>query len=211
MDTQEFYIRQTSENEARGPYNLEQLISLCEIGSVTHDTLFYDANTEKWTPIGENDDLKKSIFPEDTKLRASREIKDAHKATFSLYAIIAMLVISAAAEILPGVDVITSLSLSRLIEQPLIILGGLDLLLALFIYLGAVEIYPLIRVRAACGVGIFGLMFFLQAHYGLMLAAIAGSTGLYLTTVLVQPKRAQLSYVTGLIGLGCVAWHFLSN
>ena len=44
-----------------------------------------------------------------------------------------------------------------------------------------------------------------------MLAAIAGSTGLYLTTVLVQPKRAQLSYVTGFIGLGCVAWHFLSN
>ncbi len=210
MDTQEFYIRQTSENEARGPYNLEQLISLSEIGSVTHDTLFYDANTEKWTPIGENADLKKSIFPEDTKPRASREIKDAHNATFGLYAIIAMLVISAAAEILPGVNVIMSLSLSRLIEQPLIILGGLDLLFALFIYLGAVEIYPLIRVRAACGVGIFGLMFFLQAHYGLMLAAIAGSTGLYLTTVLVQPKRAQLSYVTGLIGLGCVAWHFLS-
>ena len=210
MDTQEFYIRQTSENEARGPYNLEQLISLSEIDSVTHDTLFYDANTEKWTPIGENADLKKSIFPEDTKPRASREIKDAHNATFGLYAIIAMLVISAAAEILPGVNVIMSLSLSRLIEQPLIILGGLDLLFALFIYLGAVEIYPLIRVRAACGVGIFGLMFFLQAHYGLMLAAIAGSTGLYLTTVLVQPKRAQLSYVTGLIGLGCVAWHFLS-
>jgi hypothetical protein len=210
MDTQEFYIRQTSENEARGPYNLEQLISLSEIGSVTHDTLFYDANTEKWTPIGENADLKKSIFPEDTKPRASREIKDAHNATFGLYAIIAMLVISAAAEILPGVNVIMSLSLSRLIEQPLIILGGLDLLFALFIYLGAVEIYPLIRVRAACGVGIFGLMFFLQAHYGLMLAAIAGSTGLYLTTVLVQPRRAQLSYVTGLIGLGCVAWHFLS-
>jgi hypothetical protein len=210
MDTQEFYIRQTSENEARGPYNLEQLISLSEIGSLTSETLFYDASREKWTPIGENADLKKSIFPEDTKPRASREIKDAHNATFGLYAIIAMLVISAAAEILPGVNVIMSLSLSRLIEQPLIILGGLDLLFALFIYLGAVEIYPLIRVRAACGVGIFGLMFFLQAHYGLMLAAIAGSTGLYLTTVLVQPKRAQLSYVTGLIGLGCVAWHFLS-
>ena len=122
-----------------------------------------------------------------------------------------MLVISAAAEILPGVDVITSLSLSRLIEQPLIILGGLDLLLALFIYLGAVEIYPLIRVRAACGVGIFGSIFFLQARYGLMLAAIGGSIGLYLSAVVVAPKRAQVYHATGLIGLGCVAWHFLSN
>ena len=122
-----------------------------------------------------------------------------------------MLVISAAAEILPGVDVIMSLSLSRLLEQPIIFLGGLDLLFAFSIYLGAVEIYPLIRVRAAGGVGLFGLIFFLQGHYGLMLAAIAGSIGLYLTTVLVAPKRAQISYVTGLIGLGCVAWHFISN
>lgn len=251
MDTQEFYIRQASDNEARGPYNLEQLISLSEIGSVTHDTLFYDAGREKWTPIGENTDLKKSIFPEKTKLsikaksehtwlnqthndstpeitiegmmdsaegrtdetkhKVSRKTKDAHNAALGLYAIIAMLVISAAAEILPGVDVIMSLSLSRLLEQPIIFLGGLDLLFAFSIYLGAVEIYPLIRVRAAGGVGLFGLIFFLQGHYGLMLAAIAGSIGLYLTTVLVAPKRAQVSYVTGLIGLGCVAWHFITN
>jgi hypothetical protein len=251
MDTQEFYIRQTSENEARGPYNLEQLISLSEIGSLTSETLFYDASREKWTPIRENADLKRSIFPEKTKLslkaksdhtwldqsksdstpeitieemmdqaegrtdetkhRLSRKIQDAHNATFGMYAIIAMLVISAAAEILPSVDVIMSLSLSRLIEQPLIVLGGLDLLFALFIYLGTVEIYPLIRARAACGIGLFGSIFFLQAHYGLLLAAIAGSIGLYLSAVLVAPKRAQLSYATGLIGLGCVAWHFLYN
>jgi hypothetical protein len=191
MDTQEFYIRQASDNEARGPDNLEQLISLSEIGSVTHDTLFYDAGREKWTPIGENADLKKSIFPEKTKLsikaksdrtwlnqtqnystpeitiegmmdsaegrteetkhKISRKIKDAHNAALGMYAIIAMLGISAAAEILPGVDVIMSLAPSRLVEQPLIILGVLDLLFALFIYLGAVEIYPLVRVRAAVG------------------------------------------------------------
>ena len=238
MDTQEFYIRQASDNEARGPYNLEQLISLSEIGSVTHDTLFYDAGREKWTPIGENADLKKSIFPEKTKLsikaksdrtwlnqtqnystpeitiegmmdsaegrteetkhKISRKIKDAHNAALGMYAIIAMLGISAAAEILPGVDVI-------------IILGVLDLLFALFIYLGAVEIYPLVRVRAAVGIGLFGLIFLLHARYLLMLAAIAGSIGLYLTTVFVATKRAQVSYVTGLVGLGCVAWHFISN
>jgi hypothetical protein len=251
MDTQEFYIRQASDNEARGPYNLEQLISLSEIGSVTHDTLFYDAGREKWTPIGENADLKKSIFPEKTKLsikaksdrtwlnqtqnystpeitiegmmdsaegrteetkhKISRKIKDAHNAALGMYAIIAMLGISAAAEILPGVDVIMSLAPSRLVEQPLIILGVLDLLFALFIYLGAVEIYPIVRVRAAVGIGLFGLIFLLQARYLLMLAAIAGSIGLYLTTVFVATKRAQVSYVTGLVGLGCVAWHFISN
>jgi hypothetical protein len=77
--------------------------------------------------------------------------------------------------------------------------------------LGAVEIYPLVRVRAAVGIGLFGLIFFLQARYLLMLAAIAGSIGLYLTTVFVATKRAQVSYVTGLVGLGCVAWHFISN
>ena len=32
--TQEFYIREASENEARGPFNMEQLVSLAETGQV---------------------------------------------------------------------------------------------------------------------------------------------------------------------------------
>jgi len=207
MDTQEFYIRQASDNEARGPYNLEQLISLSECGSVTSDTLFYDASSENWTPICENADLKKIIFSK----KNERSNNGVHNVSLGSYAIIAMLAISAAAEIAPSVALIKSHTPSKLIQHRLIIVAALDLLMALFIYLGAVKIYPLIRVRALCGMGLFGIIFFLQARYGLMLAAIGGSIGLYLTTVFVTPKLARVSYATGLIGLGCVAWHYISS
>ena len=69
MATQEFYIREASENEARGPFNLEQLVSLAETGQVTLDTLWYDPALEDWALIGSNDDLKAQLFPEKRKLR----------------------------------------------------------------------------------------------------------------------------------------------
>jgi hypothetical protein len=69
MSTQEFYIREASETEARGPYNLEQLTSLAETSQVSLDTLWYDPTVEDWVPIGADDKLKAAIFPEKRKLR----------------------------------------------------------------------------------------------------------------------------------------------
>jgi hypothetical protein len=69
MATQEYYIREASENEARGPYNLEQLVSLAETGQVTIETLWYDPALEDWALIGNNDALRASLFPEKRKLR----------------------------------------------------------------------------------------------------------------------------------------------
>jgi hypothetical protein len=66
---QEYYIREASENEARGPYNLEQLVSLAETGQVTIETLWYDPAVEDWGLIGNNDQLKAALFPEKRKLR----------------------------------------------------------------------------------------------------------------------------------------------
>ncbi|PHX86282.1 MAG: hypothetical protein CK538_03735 [Opitutia bacterium] len=63
MDTQEFYIRRASETDARGPYNLEEMVSLAETGSVTVETLYYDATTERWAVIGDNPVVKAGIFP----------------------------------------------------------------------------------------------------------------------------------------------------
>jgi len=48
MDTQEFYIRQVSDNEASGPYNHEQPISLCEIGAVTLETGLIRLGSVAW-------------------------------------------------------------------------------------------------------------------------------------------------------------------
>jgi hypothetical protein len=68
MASQEFYIREGSETEARGPFNTEQLISLAEAGQVTAETLYYDAGTEQWAAVGSNAEVKALIFPEKRKL-----------------------------------------------------------------------------------------------------------------------------------------------
>ncbi len=75
MPTQEFYVRNPAETEARGPFNLEQLISLAEAGHVTFDTLCYDPTTENWTTLGSNHELKSAVFPEKKKLTIKKDLK----------------------------------------------------------------------------------------------------------------------------------------
>ena len=69
METHEFYIREASETEARGPFNLEQLTSLAETGQLSFETLWYDPSVEDWAAIGASDELRNALFPEKRKLR----------------------------------------------------------------------------------------------------------------------------------------------
>ncbi len=69
MVTQEFYIRNATDTEARGPFSFEQLASLAENGQVTRDTLYYDATTEQWVGVSDNPELTTSLFPEKKNLR----------------------------------------------------------------------------------------------------------------------------------------------
>lgn len=69
MSTQEFYIRQASENEARGPFNREQLVTLAENGQISRETLYYEAGTEQWVAIGDNPELVADLYPEKKILR----------------------------------------------------------------------------------------------------------------------------------------------
>ncbi|HYP18287.1 MAG TPA: DUF4339 domain-containing protein [Opitutus sp.] len=63
MATQEFYIRNESDTEARGPFTIEQLSSLIDSGQLTPATLYYEATTEQWTTIEANAELKATLFP----------------------------------------------------------------------------------------------------------------------------------------------------
>ncbi|MEY3775831.1 MAG: hypothetical protein RLZZ129_2611 [Verrucomicrobiota bacterium] len=69
MATQEFYIRNESETEARGPFSLEQLSSLLDSGQITTATLYYEATTEQWVTIESNAEMKAVLFPEKKRLK----------------------------------------------------------------------------------------------------------------------------------------------
>jgi hypothetical protein len=251
MDTLEFYIRHASETDARGPYNLEQLVSLAETGSVTVETLYYDATTESWAVIGDNPAVKAGIFPEkkkltikaketlgsinkpkadnlapitvddmlaaaeglsdDTKHKRSGEIAASRAAAIGMWAIVVMFVLSSAGGMLPAIDVLMSLDPIKITTNPLAVIGVIDLIFAVFIGLGMVNLYPMVRFRAALGLGFFGLIFFIQGLHAPMLAAIAGSVSLYLCTIFISLLPVIISAGVGITALAYFALHLSSN
>lgn len=80
MATPEIYIRNETDTEARGPYGIEQLVSLAETGGITAETLIYDATAEQWVALSTNAELMAQVFPEKKKLNLkAKEIKTLNK------------------------------------------------------------------------------------------------------------------------------------
>jgi len=249
MATQEFYIREGSEKDARGPFNFEQLISLAEAGQVTAETLYYDAGAEQWVAIGSNQDVKAAVFPEkkkltikakeivslnqptsdsrapitvddilaaaegrtaDTKDRKDPTIAAGRAARIGVWSAIAMLVLAAAGEMLPASDAILTMDASKILAQPIALLGAVDLLLAVLLGLGLVNLYPFVRFRAAAGFGFFGFLFYVQGLQMPLLAAAAGAAGLYFCTILISLLPVTLAAAAGLAGMAGAAYFLLS-
>jgi hypothetical protein len=249
MATQEFYIREASEAEARGPFNLEQLVSLAETNQLTVDTLWYDPAVEDWAAIGTNDELKASLFPEKRKLRMkpkevivptksadslapitvedmlagaegrtddTKDKKDpaiaqAKAARIGMYSAVVCLVLAAAGEMLPAADAISAMDLGKLMAQPLVFLGAADLFVATMLGLGVVTFYPIVRFRAAAGLGFFGFLFFAQGMPVPLLSVLAGSAGLYFATVWVDFLPVAVASGLGLAGCAGCAYFLLST
>lgn len=249
MATQELYIRNATETEARGPFNVQQVADLAEAGQVSAETLIYDANTEQWVALGASPELMASVFPEkrklslkakeiatlnkpdvdakpitvndmldaaegrteDTKGKADPEDAMARAAKIGMMGAIATLAVAAAAEILPATDALMSMQPSKLLAQPLVVLGVIDLALAVLLGLGMSTLYPFVRFRAALGFGLMGFMFYAQGATMPFLAVAAGSAGLYLCTVFVSLAPAIVAAAAGVGGMGYLAWLMLST
>ncbi|MBL9215771.1 MAG: DUF4339 domain-containing protein [Opitutaceae bacterium] len=68
MANQEIYVRGANDTEARGPFTMEQLVSLVEAGQINAETYFYDSATEQWLMIGSNPVMKNALWPEKKKM-----------------------------------------------------------------------------------------------------------------------------------------------
>ncbi|MFI5356344.1 MAG: DUF4339 domain-containing protein [Opitutales bacterium] len=249
MATVEYYVRNESETEARGPFNLEQLISLVENGQVTVESLFYDATTEQWTAINTNEELKAALFPEkkklkiktreefrslnaptsedtppitvsdmlaaaegrteDTKDKRDPKIAMARAAAIGCWTCVLLLVLSAVSELLPSIDFLTAFSVDKLYEQPLVVLGALDVFFAIMLLLGTVSLYPLVRFRAALGLGFVGFIFYAQGMTLPLVALLAGSFGLYYCTVALTLPSVLAASGVGLAGMLGVAYELI--
>ncbi len=248
MATQEFYIREASETEARGPFNMEQLVSLAETGQVSFETLWYDPTVEDWAAIGANDELRGALFPEkrklrmkareaipqsrqgdslppitvadmlagaegrtaDTKDKIDPEIAQAKAARIGLWSAVVCLVLLAAGEALPAADAIAALDLNKILDQPLVFLGAIDVFIATMLGLGVVTFYPVVRFRAAAGLGLYGFVFFAQGQSLPILELLGGSVGLYFVTVFVDLLPVAIVSALGLAGTAGVAYTLLN-
>lgn len=249
MAMEEIYIRSETETEARGPFNLEQLISLADTGQVTAETLFYDATTEQWCAIGSNEELLGQILPQRKKLKIKSKavlatlnedadtsppitvdellaaaegrtaetsskkdpgIAMARAAALGRWAVIVMLILCAGGELLPAADAVMTLDPMKILPHPLVVLGAIDLVLATLLGLGVVSLYPLVRFRAAAGLGFVGFIFWINGQMMPLFTLAGGSFGLYLSTIFVSYLPVLLAAALGLAGLGAVAWFLIS-
>lgn len=249
MAMEEIYIRSESETEARGPFNLEQLVSLADTGQVTAETLYYDATTEQWSAIGSNEELMGEILPQRKKLKIKTKTKltllneegdssppitvdemlaaaegrtaetagkqdptiaMARAAAIGRWAVIAMLLISAVGELLPAQDAVMSLDPMKILPYPMVLIGAIDLVFATLLGLGVISLYPMVRFRAALGIGFIGFIFWTQGHVTPLLYLVAGSFGLYTATIFVTYMPVFVASALGLAGLGAVSWFLIS-
>jgi hypothetical protein len=248
QETQEIYVRNATETEARGPFNAAQVADLAEVGQVTPETLIYDAGTEQWVALSTKPELMTIVFPAKKKLAlkakeiASLNVKEdtvkpitvddmmaaaegrtadtadkrdpgvarARAARFGLWGAVLALVLAAGAEILPASAALISMEGAQLVAHPLVLLGVVDLALAVLLGLGMTNLYPFVRFRAAVGLGWLGFMFIVQGQQQPLLYAVAGSVGLYLCTVFTSLVPALIAIAAAVGGMGMLARFFLS-
>jgi hypothetical protein len=78
---QEYYIRNPDSDESRGPFTVDQLMSLGETGHITLETYIYNHDTEEWELLEHSPELKAAIFPEKKRLtmKAKGEFESLNK------------------------------------------------------------------------------------------------------------------------------------
>ncbi len=143
---------------------------------------------------------------DETKDKTADQVMADHCAKAGLWGGILILIVAAAAEILPSIDVLTAFALPKLIASPLVILGVLDVALAVLLILGVVSIYPFVRFRAMLGLGFMGFIYYTQGQLSHLAAAVAGSVGLYICTVFISYVPIGLGLLLGLGGMGALAY-----
>ncbi len=148
---------------------------------------------------------------EDTRDKADPAIAQARAAGIGLYSGLAILVITAAAYILPSIDLVLALDFPGLFRSVLPIFGLLNLALAICLGLGAVGAYPVVRFAAMVGFGFTGTIFYLQGQNFLLTCSAGAAFGLYFSTIFINLPGVILAAAAGVLGAAGLAHHLFTN
>ena len=250
----EYYMRKEGDEEASGPYNLDQITSLIEAGKLDKEAYVYDIDKEEWIPIEENEELMDILYPQKTKLTLQTEPEETEeekasdkkskkdskqsesenqKAGISVQTMLAQaegregddlsgkspvekraqsaflglrfttlfVLGSAVTMAFLEWDLVKTANAIQMVRSPYILFGIADVLLGIVLLLQVTEIYPLVRFRAAIGLGTLSILFFTSGDLLLALANIVLSVSIYFCTATLNTRKVIPFCVTGVLGL----------
>lgn len=129
-------------------------------------------------------------------------------ASICLPGMAAIFLLSACGAMLPEFSFISELFSEkewlRLLSHPLLILAVVDLFLALCCILGATDAFPIIRFRAALGLGYFGYVYWAFGDIHASIAVIVASAALFLATLSLNFLLTLACIVSGVAGMGYI-------
>ena len=142
----------------------------------------------------------------DTKHKKNLDEKREILAYFGMHVAAVIFLLSGIALLAQDAGLLFSFDISAMMVNPLVLIGVVDLVLALILFLRTTAVYPFIRFRAALGVGFFALLYFSYGEPILLAAAVAGSVGLYFCTITVAMVPLAIVSILGLAGMGFFAY-----
>ena len=247
----EYYVRREGDEEASGPYNLDQITSLIEAGKLDKEAYVYDIDKEQWIPIEENEELMEILYPqkkklslqvepeeteEEAKAREKAEKKkpkdaDEGKKSISVPEMLAqaegrddsggrspvekrarsaflglrfttLFILGAAVSmIFLEWDLVKTANALRMLESPYLIFAVVDIVLGIILLLQVTEIYPLVRLRAAIGLGTLTILFLTSGDPLLAVANGILCLSIYFCTATLSTPKVIPFCITGVIGL----------
>jgi hypothetical protein len=145
----------------------------------------------------------------ETAAKADPEVARVRAARIGLYGALAALAAAATGEIIPGLGTIFAAEGGGLLAHPFALPGLLDLGLAGMLALGVTGVYPLVRFRAALGLGLAGCILVLQGQSGALPLLALGCAGLYGCTIFTRLQLAVPSALAALAGWSGLSWLLL--
>ena len=270
----EYYIRREGDEDANGPYNIDQLSSLFEAGKLEKDAYVYDIDNETWITIEECEELMKILFPEKKKLtlrsddpepepdseesdeseekptetakgdkksrnksnskKQTEKPVDKKKQSISVTQMLAQaegrdsekpggkspiekraqaafiglrfatlfILGSAASMICLELDLVLAADFLKMLKSPYLIFAMVDLILGFFLILQVTEVFPLVRFRAAIGLGTLSILFLTSGEPLLAASNAVLAISTYLCTATLSLPRAAIPFgITGTLGL----------
>jgi hypothetical protein len=177
-----------------------------------HKVAMLNKEDDSAPPISVNDMLAAAEGKTaETSDKADPEIAMARAAKIGMWSGIVTLLLAATAEIAPTLDVLLEFEPEKLLTAPLVVLGVLDIVLALMLMLGMASVYPFVRFRAAFGFGFIGLLAWVHGTTSHLAFVAFGSAGLYLCTIFVQYVPVGIAAALGVLGMAAYAWSALNS